>query len=156
MGLCGGDQMLGRSIADPDGIEGPSREVPGLGLLDIDTVLGGSKRLAPVTGVVTTSGARFVGYEMHIGRSVGPATCRPLIRFDDGRSDGAMSLDGQVRGTYVHGLFSSDECRGAWLTALGAVPGTQSHEATVEAALDALAEHIEAHVDVERLLSLAR
>lgn len=156
LGLCGGYQMLGRTIADPDGIEGPPGEVQGLGLLETDTVLEGSKRLAPVTGVLTTSGARLAGYEMHIGRTVGPATERPLVQLDDGRSDGAISSNGHVCGTYVHGLFSSDECRAAWLVALGATPGKHSHEAMVEAALDTLAEHIETHVDVQRLLTLAR
>ena len=156
LGLCGGYQMLGRSIADPEGIEGPPGEVDGLGLLEIDTVLGGSKRLAPVTGIVITSGARFVGYEMHVGRSVGPATTRPLVRFDDGRNDGAMSPDGHVCGTYVHGLFAADACRAAWLAGLGASPSANCYESIVEAALDRLAEHIEAHVDVEQLLSLAR
>lgn len=155
-GLCGGYQMLGRHIADPDGIEGPPGEVDGLGLLDVDTVLTGSKRLAPVSGVLTTSGALFDGYEMHIGRTSGPATERPLVRFNDGRSDGAISPDGHVSGTYVHGLFMADECRVAWLAALGASPAAQSYEVTVDAALDALAEHLEAHVDIERLLSLAR
>jgi adenosylcobyric acid synthase len=156
LGLCGGFQMLGRSIADPEGIEGSPGKVVALGLLEVDTVLGGSKRLAPAAGVVTTSGARFVGYEMHIGHTTGPATNRPLIRLDDGRSDGAMSPDGQVCGTYVHGLFAADACRAAWLAALGASPSAGSYEATLETTLDRLAEHVETHVEVERLLSLAR
>lgn len=156
LGLCGGYQMLGRRIADPAGAEGPPGEAEGLGLLDIDTVLSGGKHLAPVSGIVTTSGARFAGYEMHIGRSVGPAARRPLLRFDDGRSDGAISMDERVCGTYVHGLFADDACRAAWLSGLGASAAASSYDAGVEAGLDALAAHLEVHIEVGRLLKLAR
>jgi adenosylcobyric acid synthase len=156
LGLCGGYQMLGRNIADPEGIEGPPGEVPGLGLLEVETVLKGNKQLAPVSGTHIASGARFVGYEMHIGHTLGPATARPLLHLDDQRSDGAVSADGRVCGTYVHGLFVADECRASWLAALGASPTTHCYEASVESTLDALASHIEEHVDVTRLLTLAR
>ena len=156
LGLCGGYQMLGRRIADPGGIEGPPGAVDGLRLLDVETVLDGAKRLAPARGVLTTTGARFDGYEMHIGETSGPATEHPVVRFDDGRCDGAMSPDGRVCGTYVHGLFAADACRAAWLAAWGASPAPRSYNSTVESALDALAEHIEKHADVDRLLSLAR
>ena len=156
LGLCGGYQMLGRRIADPDGIEGPPGEVDGLGLLDVTTVLGGNKRLAAASGTLIGSSARFHGYEMHIGRTYGPDADRPLIRYDDGRSDGAMSQNGRVCGTYVHGLFAADECRAAWLALFDAPSRTRSYDDTVEMTLDSLAEHIEAHVDVERLLKLAQ
>jgi adenosylcobyric acid synthase len=156
LGLCGGYQMLGRHIADRDGIEGPPGEVDGLGLLDVDTVLSGDKRLAPASGVLTAGGARLHGYEMHIGRTSGPATSRPLIRFDDGRNDGAMSPDGHVCGTYVHGLFAADECREAWLAIFEASVAARPYGERVDNALNELAEHIETHVDVERLLKLAR
>ncbi len=156
LGLCGGYQMLGRHIADPHGLEGPPSEVDGLHLLDIDTVLDGEKSLAPVRGVLATTGSRIEGYEMHIGKTSGPATAHPLVRFDDGRSDGAISPDGRVCGTYMHGLFAANEARGAWLGAMGALPAPQSYESTVENALDRLAEHVEKHVDVDRLLTLAQ
>jgi adenosylcobyric acid synthase len=156
LGLCGGYQMLGRCIADTNGLEGPPSEVEGLRLLDIDTVLDGDKSLAPARGVLTATGARFEGYEMHIGKTSGPATERPLVRFDDGRTDGAISPDGRVCGTYVHGLFAADESRAAWMVALGALPAPQSYESTVENALDRLAEHIEGYVNVDRLLTLAQ
>ena len=154
LGLCGGYQMLGRRIADPEGIEGPPGEVAGLGLLDIETRLIGDKRLEAVRG--TFLGAPFAGYEMHIGRTTGPGTTSPLLHFADGRPDGAVSADGRVAGTYVHGLFGSDAARAAWLASLGAAAAPRSHAAEVEAALDALAAHLERHVDVDRLLSLAR
>jgi adenosylcobyric acid synthase len=154
LGLCGGYQMLGRRIADPDGIEGQSGEVPGLGLLDVDTVLTGEKRLEPVSG--TLDGARFEGYEMHMGRTSGRATARALLGFDDGRADGARSCCGRVAGTYVHGLFGADAARATLLRWFGAEPAARHHESEVEAALDALAEHLEAHMRIDRLLSLAR
>jgi adenosylcobyric acid synthase len=156
LGLCGGYQMLGRRIADPDGIEGPPASVEGLGLLDVETVLSATKRLARVGGALATGGARFDGYEMHCGRTTGPATLRPLAWFDDGRPDGARSEDGRVCGTYVHGLFASDAFRAGWLAAHGTDSAAPSYAASVEAALDTLARHLETHVDIDRLLSLAR
>jgi adenosylcobyric acid synthase len=88
---------------------------------------------------------------MHIGRTTGPATAKPLIRFDNGRLDGAVSGDGQVAGTYVHGVFAEGVQRAKWLGG-----SSVDYAAGVEAALDALAAHVEAHVRVDRLLSLAR
>jgi adenosylcobyric acid synthase len=156
LGLCGGFQLLGRSIADLDGIEGPPGSVAGLGWLDIDTAMTGEKRLAAVTGVAIADGVPFSGYEMHIGRSDGPALQRPLLRFADGRTDGAVSPDGRVAGTYVHGLFADDRQRAAWLARLGAPAPAQRYEAEIDGLLDELAIHLEAHIAVDRLLSLAR
>ena len=151
LGLCGGYQMLGRSVADPEGVEGPPGVVPGLGLLPVDTVLGGDKRLVEVRGMC--GGVAFTGYEMHVGRTTGEAA--PLLHVD-GVPDGAVSPDGLVGGCYVHGLFAHDAQRAAWLRRLGAEPGLRNHEAEVEAVLDRLAEHLEARVDVTALLALAR
>jgi len=153
LGICGGYQMLGRSVADPDGIEGPPSAVPGLGMLAVDTVLGGDKHLVAVTGV-STDGAPFTGYEMHVGRTTPGAT--PLLRLADGRPDGAVSDDGLVAGCYIHGLFAGDAQRAAWLRRLGAAPALRCHDAEIEAVLDALAAHLEAHIDVAHLLTLAR
>jgi adenosylcobyric acid synthase len=154
LGLCGGYQMLGRTIADPAGIEGPPAEVNGLGLLNICTTLIGDKRLASVSGQFM--GSRFAGYEMHIGRTMGPDTASPLLFFSDGRPDGAISADGRVAGTYVHGLFAGDAARAAWLASLGVAAAPRSHAAEVERVLDLLADHLEQHVDIARLISLAR
>ena len=156
LGLCGGYQMLGRSIADPEGIEGPPGTVPGLGLLDVDTVLTGEKRLDRVDGALAADGTPFAGYEMHMGRTAGPAAARPFLHPNDGRADGAVSVCGRVAGTYVHGLFGSDAARAALLRQLGGEPAARSHEAEIEAALDTLAAHLERHMAVDRLLSLAR
>jgi adenosylcobyric acid synthase len=120
LGLCGGFQMLGREVSDPDGIEGPPRTARGLGYLDFTTVLGGEKALRRVSG--TAYGAPFEGYEMHVGASSGEALARPLLHFSDGSPEGAISADGRVAGCYVHGLFASDAFRAAWLAALGSPP----------------------------------
>ncbi|HKM62442.1 MAG TPA: cobyric acid synthase [Acidisphaera sp.] len=155
LGICGGYQILGREIADPDGIEGPPGSAPGLGLLDVTTVLTGDKRLVAVRGRLA-DGAAFDGYEMHVGRTEGPDTSRRFARLDDGRADGATSADGRVAGTYLHGLFAADGARAAWLRALGAAPASRSHSADVEAALDALAAHLERHIAIDALLRIAR
>jgi adenosylcobyric acid synthase len=91
-----------------------------------------------------------------MGRSTGPATACPLVRFKDGRVDGAVSADGRVTGTYVHGFFGEDAQRRAWIERLGGTPSPHSHEAHIESTLDALAAHLEAHIDIDRLLKSAR
>jgi adenosylcobyric acid synthase len=156
LGICGGYQMLGGTIADPRGIEGAPSTVPGLGLLQVDTEMIGEKSLTEVSGTTIADGVAIRGYEMHMGVTTGPDAARPLIRFADGRADGAVSADGRVAGTYVHGLFAEDAQRRAWVARLGGTPSTLSHDAEVERTLDALAAHLEAHVDVDRLLKAAR
>jgi adenosylcobyric acid synthase len=154
IGLCGGYQMLGRLIRDPTGIEGPPGVAEGLGLLDVETVLSDEKRLKPARG--EAGGIPFSGYEMHMGVTTGPDCARPFARLSDGTPDGAVSADGRVVGTYIHGLFGSDRQRAAWLERLGAGPSAIAYDALVESTLDRLAAHVEAYVDVERLLSLAQ
>ncbi|MDE1174048.1 MAG: cobyric acid synthase [Parvibaculaceae bacterium] len=156
LGICGGYQMLGASIADPGGIEGAAGEVEGLGLLDMATVLTGDKSLTEVTGVSVADEVPVRGYEMHVGRSEGPDCARPFLRFQNGRPDGAVSADGRVMGTYLHGLFMDDRQRGAWLARLGGAAVPRDHEAEIDAVLDRLAAHLEAHVDIEALLRIAR
>src|SRR5271170_4281681 len=154
LGLCGGYQMLGRTVADPDGIEGPAGTVAGLGLLEVDTALTGDKRLEPAQG--EAAGVPFSGYEMHMGATTGPDCARPFAHLADGTPEGAVSADGRVTGTYVHGLFGDDRQRSAWLERLGAAPSIIAHDALVEATLDRLAAHLAAHIDLDRLLSLSR
>jgi adenosylcobyric acid synthase len=156
LGLCGGYQMLGKRISDPHGIEGPARSVDGLGLLDVATELGSEKRLADVSGVLSGSNAAFKGYEMHVGTTSGPDLARPFLRFSDGRSDGVISADGRVAGCYVHGLFASDTARAAFLSGFGIEIAGESYEATIDDVLDRFAEHLSQHIDIERLLMLAR
>jgi adenosylcobyric acid synthase len=156
LGLCGGYQMLGRSISDPEGIEGPPSRREGLGFLDVETVLTGEKALCAVTGESLGNGAPFCGYEMHVGRTTGPDTRRPVLRFADGRLDGAATSDGKVRGVYVHGLFADPAQRAALIVPFGRESSGLGHDADIEATLDALAEHLARHVDLDRLLGLAR
>ncbi|WP_341208778.1 cobyric acid synthase [uncultured Sphingomonas sp.] len=151
LGLCGGYQMLGRTVSDPLGLEGPAGSVAGLGLLAVDTVLGGSKVLRAVRGVAR--GAPFHGYEMHLGATTGADLARPVARYDDGGHDGATSADGRVAGTYVHGLFGLAAQRRAWLAAAGDGP---DHAASVDAALEAIAAALERHLDLDALLAVAR
>ncbi len=155
LGLCGGYQMLGRRISDPEGLEGPACSVEGLGFLDAETVLGGSKTLSEAHGACVERGAPFSGYEMHVGRTSGPDRARPLLRFADGRDEGAVSACGRVMGCYVHGLFADDRQRAVWLERLGAAPSGLAYEASVEETLDRLASHLEQHIDCEALLALA-
>ena len=153
LGLCGGYQMLGRAIHDPDGIEGEAGSAEGLGLLDVETTLAGDKRLDKVDGA-TADGAPFAGYEMHIGTTEGPDRARPFAKLADGTAEGAMSLDGRVVGTYIHGLFADDRQRAAWLKRLGAGEAAVAYDGLVEETLDALAAHLAANVDIDRLLTL--
>jgi adenosylcobyric acid synthase len=155
-GLCGGYQMLGKAIRDPGGVEGPAGEVPGLGLLDIATELEGDKLLAPVHGTGAQNGVPFTGYEMHVGRSFGPDCARPVLSFADGRDDGATSADGLVSGCYVHGLFAEPAQRSALLARLGGKGAGVSYDESLDTALEAVASHLETHIDLDRLLTLAR
>ena len=156
LGLCGGYQMLGRTIADPDGIEGPPGSEPGLGLLDVETVLEPAKTLALTEAQDRTSGAPVQGYEIHLGRTDGPDCTRGWLALADGRVDGAARPDGRVMGTYLHGLFSADGFRRAFLDRLGAPASELGYEDGVDRALDALAAHCEAHLDLDRLFAMAR
>jgi len=155
LGLCGGYQMIGKSVADPDGIEGPAGETAGLGLLDVATVMSSEKSLTRVAATHAPTKQPINAYEIHIGRTEGYDRARPFA-FVDGTPEGAISGDGRVQGSYLHGLFSSDGFRRAFLTKLGVTASNASYGAKVESALNALAEHIEEHLDVEGLLALAR
>jgi adenosylcobyric acid synthase len=155
LGLCGGYQMLGKSVADPEGIEGPAGETPGLGLLDVETIMTPQKSLTPVEATHAETGQSITAYEIHIGRTEGADTARPFARIA-GAPDGAVSIDERVQGSYLHGLFASDSFRSAYLARLGIAASDVRYRDRIEATLDALADHIEAHVDVEGLFALAR
>jgi adenosylcobyric acid synthase len=154
LGICGGYQMLGRQVDDPNGIEGPPGSVEGLDLLDIETVLEGDKVLVEMTGESIAGSVPFKGYEMHIGRTIG--TPRPLLRLCHGKPEGAVSENGRVAGCYIHGLLTDDRQRRHWLQRIGAQTSGLDYEADVDATLDLLADHIEKHLDCDRLLQLAR
>jgi adenosylcobyric acid synthase len=173
LGICGGYQMLGRSISDPDGIEGPPRTVAGLGLLDVETVMTGDKTLREVSGTLVGTDVPFAGYEMHVGSTTGAGASRPFLRFavastagsdstdrpdSAGRAvfaDGAVSADGRIAGCYVHGLFGVTAARAALLSMIGAAPSQDDHAARVDAALDEIAEELERCLDVVALAAIA-
>jgi adenosylcobyric acid synthase len=174
LGICGGYQMLGHSISDPDGIEGAPRTVAGLGLLDVQTVMTGDKTLREVSGVLMGDSARavagagagagaragagavpFAGYEMHVGSTTGAGAGRPFLRFSDGSTDGATSADGRIAGCYVHGLFGVTAARAALVSSIGAAPSLDDHAARVDAALDEIAGVLESCLDFNALAAIA-
>jgi adenosylcobyric acid synthase len=152
LGVCGGYQMLGKWLSDPDGVEGAPDMVEGLGLLDVETVMTGDKTLRPVSGHLA-GGAPFAGYEMHVGRTTGAQ--RPMLTFDDGVTDGAVSADGRVRGAYVHGLFDQGQARAALLAELGAVSNGVDQDIRIDQALDEIAAVLEQAFDIPALAALA-
>ena len=166
LGVCGGYQLLGKTINDPDGVEGGTRAINGLGLLSVDTTMNANKNTRPVKGICVRSQLPVNGYEIHMGVTSGADSLNPLFKLDtglrvtkghDNTLDGALSTNGRVEGTYVHGLFSSDAYRGWWLDSLR--PGSASdlhYERSVEQALDKLAEGLSESLDIEALLSDAR
>ncbi|NDW47470.1 cobyric acid synthase [Ruegeria sp. PrR005] len=153
LGLCGGYQMLGRSIDDPDGIEGRPGKVDGLGLLDVDTIMTGDKQVTLRHATALPGGEPVTGYEIHIGRTSGPDCARAWLEID-GRPEGAASTDGRIRGSYLHGVFTSDPFRARYLAEFGQ-EALVGYEDGVDQVLDALAEHIEAHLDLDLLLELS-
>ncbi|WP_425914896.1 cobyric acid synthase [Pseudomonas sp. GWSMS-1] len=154
LGICGGLQMLGMQIDDPQGLEGAAGSSAGLGLLDFSTVLEAEKQLRNVHGQLCLEDAPVSGYEIHAGVSTG-AGLNAAVRLDDGRSDGGMSADGQVLGTYLHGLFERTEACSALLrwAGLREVQHVDYH-ALRERDIERLADLVEAHLDVERLRTL--
>ncbi|MEM9277767.1 MAG: cobyric acid synthase [Pseudomonadota bacterium] len=155
IGVCGGYQMLGRKISDPRGLEGDIPEIEGLGLLNVETDLLPEKTVQTFEPVSCEFGCELSGYEIHMGYTDGPDCSRPMVNFD-GRYDGAVSPRGNVRGCYLHGLFTSDAYRRQLLKQCGfeAKEG-MSYAASVETALDELAEAMERYLDVDGLLELA-
>lgn len=154
LGICGGYQMLGQSIADPDGIEGQPSEAAGLGLLDVTTVMKPEKRVALAQATYLPSGQQVRGYEIHIGDTDGPDCARHWLSIN-GRGEGAASPNGRIRGCYLHGLFSADAFRTAFLADWGMRVRNYDYEASVDDTLDKLAQHLEASMDIDRLLGLA-
>nr|WP_281688645.1 cobyric acid synthase [Pseudomonas citronellolis] len=155
LGICGGLQMLGRTLSDPHGLEGAAGDSAGLGWLELDTVLEPEKQLRNVRGRLALEDAEVGGYEIHAGVTSGPALESPAVRLDDGRCDGALSADGQVMGTYLHGLFESPSACAALLrwAGLGEVQQLDYH-ALRERDIERLADQVEAYLDTQKLKSL--
>ncbi|MER8553706.1 cobyric acid synthase [Mesorhizobium sp. M0976] len=155
VGICGGFQMLGHSVRDPDGIEGSVTETQGLGLLDVETVMEPEKTVRNVSARSVPFDLPLEGYEIHLGRTTGPDTLRPSAVIN-GVDDGAISADGKVSGTYMHGLFSADAFRAKFLESLGVKGGGIDYRAEVERALDEIAAELETHLDCDAIFGLAR
>ena len=154
LGICGGFQMLGHSVADPDGIEGHAGTAPGLGLLDIETVMTADKRLTETKATHVPSKLEIAGYEMHKGRSEGPDRARPFARIGS-QNEGAISADGRIAGSYLHGMFRSDAFRRAWLAGFGVTASDATYDRTVDAVLEDLADWVEQHLDLQGILDCA-
>ena len=154
LGLCGGFQMLGRTVSDPDGVEGSVGTSAGLGLLEVDTVLGDRKELRVEQATSALTGDSLTGYHMHMGVTRGAGLDRPFARIGTA-ADGAVSPDTTVMGTYLHGVFAADAFRRNFIGSAAAT-STLNYEAMVDTTLDALAAHLERHLDLDHLLSLAR
>lgn len=153
LGICGGYQMLGRSIDDPDGVDGVPGRADGLGLLDIETVMAGRKKLRLQNATALPGGEPVSGYEIHMGQTDGPDCTRAWLSVD-GRAEGAASENGQIMGCYMHGLFGSDAFRRSFLARLGHRSHTQ-YETEVENTLDALADHVERYLDLDQIWALS-
>ena len=155
IGICGGFQMLGRAVHDPLGLEGEPGSSEGLGWLEMETVLEAGKQLRHASGRLAMTGALVAGYEIHCGRSAGPALASPACELDDGRRDGAISADGQILGTYLHGLFDEPSALDALLRWAGLeAPVAVDVRALREVSLERLADAVDAHLDVGRLATL--
>ncbi|MQQ07904.1 cobyric acid synthase [Epibacterium sp. SM1979] len=154
LGLCGGYQMLGHSIEDPDGVDGRPGQAAGLGLLDVETVMAGDKRVTLTKASTLDGNLPVSGYEIHMGRTTGADCDRAWLRIAD-RPEGAQSSNGRVRGTYLHGLFASDRFRAHFLEELGGC-GTVQYDAEVETALDDLADHLERYMDLDQIYALSQ
>jgi adenosylcobyric acid synthase len=154
IGLCGGMQMVGTRLHDPHGFEGAPGSKPGLGVLNYQTTLEPQKQLREVRGRLAVSGARVSGYEIHMGVTVGPALGHPAIMLDDGRPEGALSEDGQVFATYLHGLFDEPEACAALLAWAGLErPMTVDYAALREESIERLADALNKNVQIDGLLA---
>ena len=159
MGLCGGYQMLGKTISDPQGLEGQAGFIEGLGLLDISTILEGDKTVRLCTGHDVAGNLPLYGYEIHMGVTTGTDCARPLVCIDkDGGSpvgDGALSANGLVAGTYMHGLFANDAWRCAYFASFGKQLETHIFDDVIERGLNDLADHLAAHIDMTEFARIA-
>ena len=156
IGICGGYQMIGKVIHDPDGIEGPPGSREGLALMDFETILEPIKQLSNVTGKLNTSDSIVTGYEIHMGRTSGPDVCHPAVTLDDGRVDGAESRDGLVLCTYLHGVFDHFEARQSLLQWAGMVSAQPYDYLTHrDREINRVADTLDQHLDIERILVAA-
>ena len=156
LGVCGGYQMLGRRVRDPEGVDGPAGTPDGLGLLDVESTMAGDKIVRRVRGRCALGGEPVSGYEIHMGRAEGPDLARPMLHLDTG-AEGARDESGRVEGTCVHGLFANDDWRRSWLARAGSGTDTSwSYDVTIDRALDDIATDLSTMLDTEAMLAAAR
>jgi adenosylcobyric acid synthase len=149
LGLCGGYQMLGRHLFDPDTVDGNISEISGLGLLDIETVMHKDKTVREIKGK-TDAGDGIEGYEIHVGKSDGPDTVRPFVTIDN-VAYGASALGKPIWGSYLHGIFASDAFRASFLKRLSVDAGEMRYQSQLDRALDDIAASYEEHLDIEAM-----
>lgn len=154
MGICGGFQMLGQVIADPLGLEGPPGESPGLGWLELHTLLESEKQLRNTEGVLQLENVPVRGYEIHAGVSTGRALSQPTTVLEGARPDGAISGDSKIFGTYLHGIFEDPDACAALLRWAGLrQPQKIDYRTVRERAIEHLADTVEGHLNMEKILS---
>ncbi|NKM56433.1 cobyric acid synthase [Rhizobium anhuiense] len=153
IGICGGYQMLGRTVHDPLGLEGGTVETSGLGLLDVETEMAPEKTVRNSHARSTEYDAPLAGYQIHLGITRGPDCDRPSAIID-GTPDGALSADGRIMGTYLHGLFGSDAYRARLLQSFGLSGERKNYRESVDQALDEIAGDLERHLDARWLAGL--
>ncbi len=152
IGICGGYQMLGKTIADPNGVESAPGQSEGLGLLDVHTVLTNSKQLTRTEATLTLNGKEALakGYEIHVGRS--EVSGETPLRLDSGLTDGAISECGQVMGTYLHGFFDEVNVLNLvteWVN--GSQVKQQNFQELKERGINRIADAIEQHMNLDFL-----
>lgn len=151
LGICGGYQMLGKTLHDPQGLDGTPGSTQGLGLLNVTTEFGERKQLQTWRGTCTRTGLDVTGYHMHMGQTQGADGANPM--FDD---EGATDVTGKIQGCYIHGMFVSDAWRHAFLNTLRPRENSAfNYTQSVENALDALADAMEQALAIEAMLELA-
>lgn len=153
LGICGGYQMLGSRILDPLGLEGEQKEIEGLGLLDVETVMAPEKTVANSGAHSLAYDVPLTGYQIHLGETSGPDRTRPYVAIE-GEPDGAMSADGRVAGTYLHRIFDNDGFRARLLADFGIEGGSRNYRAEVDQALDAVAQELAQVLDRDWLEAL--
>ena len=155
IGICGGYQMLGKTIADPMGLEGVSGTYQGLDLLDVETTMSPEKHLTHTSAIHLESNETVEGYEIHIGDTTGDDCSNAWLTID-GKPTGAASKSGKVKGCYLHGLFASDGFRTSFINSIAKVDSGLNYEASIDDTLDSLARHLETHLDLDAILEIAR
>jgi adenosylcobyric acid synthase len=155
LGICGGYQMLGKMIHDPQGIEGPPQSIKGLGLLNIETTMSSQKTLQEVTTQTKDSNLKITGYEIHIGESKGADLENSWINIDN-KNISAASKNGQIQGCYLHGIFANDAFRSEYIATLGASTSSINFDEQIDNTLDLLAQHLEENLDLDELIKLSK